>query len=112
MNFKKNLHKAKEYTPEKVNRMIEHYSRKYPIPKYLTFVKKMLENGYEVKIYVARVSKYVFVKKGDVVTKIRFSNHKPIFEKEEENDCDYYVGISHKQVTTTEDLIEKLLSKD
>lgn len=112
MNFKKNLHVAKNCTLEKVNMLIENYSRKYPIPKYLTFIKKMLENGYKVKIYVARVSKYVFIKKGDIVIKIRFSNHKPIFEKEEENDCDYYVGVSHKQVTTTEELIEKLLSKD
>ncbi|MCK5061741.1 hypothetical protein KAR28_04270 [Candidatus Parcubacteria bacterium] len=71
----------------------------------------MLEAGWDVKLYVAKVSKYVFIIRDDVVFKIRFSNHKPLLFKEEESDCDFYVGISHKQVSTTEQLIKKLDAK-
>jgi hypothetical protein len=91
--------------------VIKNYPKQYQTPKYLLFIKEMLANGYQVKVYIARVSKYIFLVKNDQITKIRFSNHRPLYEKEEENDCDYYVGISHKQVSTTEQLIKKLLKK-
>lgn len=109
MKFKKNLHIAKPCRLEKINKMIEHYPKPYAPAKYLIFIKAMLEAGWKVKIYVAnKVSKYVFIIKGDTIYKIRFSNHKPLYGKELENDCDFYVGISHKQVTTTEELLKKL----
>lgn len=111
MNFKKNIHLAVNFDKKKTERLIRDYPKQYKTPKYLLFIKTVLDNGYKVKVYEARVSKYVFVKKEDTILKIRFSNHKPLFEKEEESDCDYYVGVSHKQVITTENLIEKLLSK-
>lgn len=71
----------------------------------------MLEKGWRVKLYTARVSKYVFVLKEGEIYKIRFSNHRPLYEKEMENDCDFYVGISHFQTSTTEQIIKKITEK-
>ena len=113
MEFKKNFHLARKVNLKKVNAMIENYPKKFQTPKYLIFVKTMLENGWKVKIYVAnKVSKYVFIFRENEIKKIRFSNHKPLYQKEEENDCDYYVGISHKQVSTTEELMVFLLKNN
>lgn len=108
MIFKKNLHLSKRCRLKRILRDIEYYPKQYPTPKYLIFIKQMLESGWYVRIYKVRASKYVFVSKGNDIFKIRFSNHKPIYEKEIENDCDYYVGISHKQVSTTEEIINKI----
>jgi hypothetical protein len=110
MIFKKNLHIAKEYKLKKIIKMIENYPKEYATPKYLIFMKTMLENGWHVKLYVAnKVSKYVFIIKGNDIFKIRFSNHMPLYYKEIENDCDFYVGISHKQISTTEQVIKKII---
>jgi len=109
MRFKKNIHKAKKCKLPSIKTLIRQYPKKYPTPKYLLFIKTMLEHGWIVKIYIAKVSKYVFIIKDEEVFKIRFSNHKPLLYKEEEEDCDYYVGISNKQMTTTEELIIKLI---
>lgn len=110
MKFKKNIHLAKELTIQKINKMIKNYPENYPTPKYLIFAKTMYHNGWKVKIYVAnKVSKYIFIIKGDEIFKIRFSNHKPLYGREMENDCDYYVGISNRQVSTTEEIIKKLI---
>lgn len=89
--------------------MIETYDPRYKPPKYFEFIKTMILNGWTVKLYTAGVSKYIFVIKGMHIYKIRFSNHKPIREKELENDCDFYVGITHLQASTTEQVIEKIL---
>jgi len=106
--FKANAHKARPINLKNIENMIERYNKKYATPKYMIFIKTMIEKGFKVSLYVARVSKYVYVAKDGVVTKIRFSNHKPIYEKEMENDCDYYVGISHKAVRTTEQIVKIL----
>lgn len=71
-------------------------------------MKSMLNDGWEVKLYEVKRSKYVFVSKHNMLFKIRFSNHKPIYEKEMKSDCDFYVGISHKQVSTTDQVIQKI----
>lgn len=109
IKFRKNFHKAKKYSLSKVKTAIKNYPDKYLTPKYLIFVKTMVEHGWLVKIYMARVSKYIFVIKGEDIFKIRFSNHKPIYHKELEEDCDFYVGISHKQVSTIEKILKKIL---
>lgn len=106
--FKKNIHRAKKIGYMKIRTMIKKYPSQYPTPKYMQFIKAMIEAKWQVKLYEARVSKYVFCIKGDEVYKIRFSNHKPLLDREEAEDCDYYVGISHKQVSTTEQIINKL----
>lgn len=111
MKFKKNYHLAKHCRLKKINNLIEFYPKQYPTPKYLLFIKTMIELGWEVKLYKAGVSKYVYVVKDDIIYKIRFSNHKPLYYKELENDCDFYVGISHKQVSTTEAIIKKITNE-
>lgn len=111
MKFKFNYHKASKYSKEKTDRLIENYNKKFPTPKYLKFIKHMLEQGWAVKVYVSGVSKYVFVTKGEEIHKIRFSNHKPIYAREDQNDCDFYVGVSHKQVSTTDQIINKIIPK-
>lgn len=108
MQFKYNLHVARKVKLKNLLEWIENYPKKYATPKYYLFMKTMLERGWIVKLHEVRVSKYVFVIKDDLVYKIRFSNHKPLFAREIENDCDYYVGISHNQVSTTEQIIKKL----
>lgn len=107
--FKTNIHKAKNISLKTIDEMIETYDPRYKPPKYFEFIKTMLLEGWNVKLYTAGVSKYVFVSKGDHIYKIRFSNHKPIYTKELQNDCDFYVGITHQQASKTEQVIEKIL---
>ena len=107
--MKKNIHKAVNVKISKVLHSIEHYPKQYSTPKYLLFIKDMLELGYEVKLYVAKLSKYVFVTKDGTTHKIRFSNHRPIKEKELEEDCDFYVGKSNFQCSTTEQIKERIV---
>lgn len=109
MPFRKNFHIAKEIDLFRIDRKIDNYPGHFSTPKYLTFMKKMLSEGWRVKLYEVGRSKYVFVFKDKLLFKIRFSNHKPIYQKEVESDCDFYVGISHKQVSTTEEIIKKII---
>lgn len=107
--FKTNIHKAKTISLKIIDEMIETYPQKYKPPKYIAFMELMILKGWNVKLYTAGVSKYVFVSKGTHTYKIRFSNHKPIYTKKIQNDCDFYVGITHKQSLKTETVIEKIL---
>jgi hypothetical protein len=111
MKFKKNLHLAKRITSQKINREIKNYPKQYPTPKYLLFIKQMIDSGWMVKLYKAGVSKYVFLIKGNDIFKIRFSNHLPLYYKEVESDCDYYVGVSHLQCSTTEQILNEIIKK-
>lgn len=111
MSFKKNIHLAETYKLYRIKQVIAQYPKEYPVPKYLQFMLEMNQRGYETLLYTAQVSKYVFLKKGFDVYKIRFSNHRPIYSREQENDCDYYVGISHKNSFNTEQIIEKIIAK-
>lgn len=106
--FKKNHHLAKKWDLGKVGKAIENYPAQYRTPKYLLFIKHWIEAGWDVRVYEVRVSKYVFIEKGDYIFKIRFSNHKPIESREQQSDCDYYVGISNHQTSTTEEIIKKI----
>ena len=106
--FKYNYHLSKRWKLAKVLGMIENYPKQFSTPKYLLFLKTMLEAGWESRLYVVGRSKYVYIEKGDDLFKIRFSNHKPLYMREMADDCDYYVGVSHTQVSTTEQIIEKL----
>lgn len=109
MRFKRNFHLAKNCKLSRIDKMIEFYPKQYPIPKYLLFIKQMLEANWKVKLYEVKVSKYVFVFKGEDIFKVRFSNHKPIYEKEIQSDCDYYVGVSHTQCSTTDEIVKKII---
>lgn len=106
--FRINYHVAKEINRLRLDRMIERYPNQYPTPKYMTFMHEMLKEGWEVKLHTVKHSKYIFVTKGDLIFKIRFSNHKPAYTRQKNNDSDFYVGISHKQVHTTDQIIKKI----
>lgn len=107
-NFRTNFHVAKEINGFRCDRLIEQYPPQFKTPKYLVFIREMLREGWEVKIYEVDRSKYVFITKDDFIFKIRFSNHKPIYQRQKANDCDFYVGISHKQTFTIEQVITKI----
>ncbi len=79
----------------------------WPTPKWIEFSKVMMANGLTVILYEARqtVSKYVTVTDGTRQFKVRFSNHKPIQEREAKGDCDFFVGRTHFGVTTTSQAI-------
>ena len=112
MKFKKNFHKAKRCNIQTIAKKIQNYPKQYEKPKYLRFILRMLREGWEVKLYVAnKVSKYVFVYKGDKIYKIRFSNHKPIIKRELDNDCDFYAGISNLKTMKTEQIAKIILNK-
>lgn len=84
-------------------------NKSYPLPKWIQFCELMLQLGFKVELYKAMNtrSKYVFITKNNITRKIRFSNHKPAYTKQKiEEDSDYYVGVSHSGVITTEKLIE------
>lgn len=91
------------------------YSKKlgYGKQKWVEFCEVMLDNGLKCSLYEARqtVSKYITVKDTAGKTfKVRFSNHKPIKEREVSNDCDFFVGMTHLKTTTTQQAISATLS--
>ena len=106
--LKKNYHIARPVNLKKVETMIRIYENTYPAPKYMLFVREAIKAGFQTKLYQAGVSKYVFLKKGDYLTKVRFSNHKPNFWREAQEDCDYYVGISNFQVSDWQATLQKI----
>lgn len=91
------------------------YSEKlgYGKQKWVEFCETMLDNGLKCSLYEARrtVSKYITVR--DTTGrrfKVRFSNHRPIKEREDANDCDFFVGIANKKTTTTAQAIVATLA--
>lgn len=76
----------------------------FPKQKWVKFCEILLSEGYELSLYEARrtVSKYVTVgRKGAKPFKVRFSNHRPIAQREDAGDCDFFVGVTNRTVTTT-----------
>jgi len=74
----------------------------------------MLSYGWQISLHraVTTRSKYIYATKNGRTYKIRFSNHKPAFMKQELGDSDFYVGVSHFGCITTEALIDTLLEKE
>ena len=78
--------------------------------KWVEFCEILMAEGFKLTLYEARktFSKYITVRrkgsKGKAF-KVRFSNHKPIRQRELNGDCDFFVGISHTGVTTTRDAL-------
>lgn len=79
----------------------------YGKAQWIIFCETMLDAGYNVYLYEARqtFSKYVSVHKDGKRFKVRFSNHKPIKRREMKGDCDFFVGVTNLNVTTTKDAI-------
>lgn len=83
-------------------------SKGYAKQKWVTFCETLISEGYTVMLYEARrtFSKYVTVLADDGRRfKVRFSNHKPIAEREHAGDCDFFVGITHTGTRTTDDAL-------
>lgn len=102
-------------TIDKINRLKPNYKNKgYDVPKWAVFSEVLLREGWSVSLHRSKstVSKYLFIKKGKLKFKIRFSNHKANFYKEKHCDCNYYVGVGNKGVITTEELLTRLFLKD
>lgn len=83
----------------------------YGKARWIEFCERMLAAGFEVSLYEARftVSKYVTVSRDGRTFKVRFSNHKPIRSRELKRDCDFFVGITHTGVRTTDMAVEAVL---
>lgn len=80
--------------------------------KWMEFAECLLKQGYTLKLKeaVSTVSRYILVFKPGVKQyfKVRFSNHKPNKHREMGrvfNDCDFFVGVTHKGYTTTTDAL-------
>lgn len=84
----------------------------WPVSKWIQFCEAMLNDGYHLTVMEAWTtkSKYIYVTNSNRAPnrrlyKVRFSNHKPNPRTQEAMDSDFYVGVSHGQVTRTEDAI-------
>lgn len=79
----------------------------WPKSKWIYFCEEMMRLGFTVELYEARQtkSKYCTVKRDGKSYKVRFSDHKPIKQRELRNDCDFFVGVTHTGVRTTHDAI-------
>lgn len=75
--------------------------------KWIKFCETLLDSGYNLKLYeaVRTHSKYITVIRDSKEFKVRFSNHKPIQERELRGDCDFFVGITHTGWRTTDDAL-------
>lgn len=75
----------------------------YHRAKWVFFCEVMLKLGMTVSLYEARqtVSKYITVKKDDKQFTVRFSNHAPGYRREQNGDCDFFVGRNNFSITTT-----------
>lgn len=97
-------------SPAYLDRRAKAYEGKgYPEAKWSLFCREVLKLGLRARLYEARmtVSKYVTVmNQHGKQYKVRFSNHKPIAEREAAGDCDFFVGITNFQTTTTDQALE------
>lgn len=77
----------------------------YGRPQWIRFCEAALRSGLSVSLYEARrtVSKYVTLRRGGMTFKVRFSDHRPIASREHAGDCDFFVGVTNRTVTTTDD---------
>lgn len=82
--------------------------RGYSKAKWVAFSEVLLNAGFHVTLYEARktLSKYLTISDGNSSFKVRFSNHRPNKGRELGGDCDFFVGVTHTGVRTTDDAIE------
>lgn len=82
-----------------------------PVQKWILFCRYFMSKGYKIRLYEARrtVSKYITLIKDGKSCKVRFSNHRPIREREKNKDCDFFVGVTNFQVITAHDVALQVL---
>ncbi len=90
------------------------HAKGYAKAKWIEFCEAMMQAGYCVKLYEARqtFSKYITVIHPASLAsfKVRFSNHKPAFERERSGDCDFFVGRCNNTTTNTAQAIAATLA--
>ena len=71
-----------------------------------------MSKGYKIRLYEARktVSKYITLIKDGKSCKVRFSNHRPIREREKIKTVIFFVGVTNFQVITAHDVALKVLN--
>ena len=79
----------------------------FKIQKWITFSEKILEMGLDIYLYEAQktASKYIAIHYKNKIYRVRFSDHKPIKQREEKMDCDFFVGVNNNSVKNTEDAL-------
>lgn len=79
----------------------------YSKSKWIYFCEEMLRLDFTVELYEARQtkSKYCTVKRDGRTFKVRFSDHKPIYQREMQGDCDFFVGYTHTGIRNTHDAV-------
>ena len=75
--------------------------------KWIYFCEEVMRLGFTVELYEARQtkSKYCTVRRDGKAFKVRFSDHKPIYQREMNNDCDFFVGYTHTGIRNTHDAV-------
>ena len=86
-------------------------SKEFGKQKWITFCETLIGEGFSLSLYEAKktYSKYITVRDNLQPLKpfrVRFSNHKPTFKKENQKDCDFYVGVGNNGTYTTEDALK------
>lgn len=79
----------------------------WPKSKWIYFCEEMMRLGFTVELYEARQtkSKYCTVRRDNRSFKVRFSDHKPIYHREMQGDCDFFVGYTHTGIRNTHDAV-------
>jgi len=84
----------------------------YEVQKWIIFCNYLIFIGFSLFMYESKstVSKYIYVRRGGRELKIRFSNHKPNYHKEDTGDCDFFVGVTHKGKTNYKDALNFVIN--
>lgn len=105
----KNMQLTPEYLASRTARAV---SMGYSKPKWVEFCEIAIRRGLAVYLYEAihTASKYVTLRRDGKSFKVRFSNHKPILASEAGGDCDFFVGVTNRTVTTTGDAMRAAMA--
>lgn len=82
----------------------------YSKAKWMIFCEQMLKRNYHLSMYEMKrtVSKYITVTHPFTEKKftVRFSDHKPIAWTEAKGTCDFFVGVTHQNITNTQQAVQ------
>lgn len=86
-------------------------SKEFGKQKWIEFCEILIGEGFSCSLYEAKNthSKYITVSEKMQPYKyfrVRFSDHKPSKPKENQKDCDFYVGVGNNGVYTTQDALK------
>lgn len=86
-------------------------SKEFGKQKWIEFCEILIGEGFSCSLYEAKktFSKYITVTADMQPYKyfrVRFSNHKPTKTRENQKDCDFYVGVGNNGTYTTQDALK------